>query len=322
MTLGSGRYSLIAALLILAAIVFAALHFGDLTRFVVMVQSARPEWIIFAIVLQLCTYVSVSKGWLAVLQRAGILLTLRRIVPIAFSKLFVDQVVPAAGMGGNVLLVDRLTALGVPRRAAIAALLVSMVGYYAAYAVLSLLMLILLWVHREATPLLVGLVTTFLIVALAIPSLALWLRGRGSKPLPPTGERFPPLAKLLSIIGEAPSELVRDPLLILRVAGWNALVFLADAATLAACLHSIGGPFSFSTAFIALMMASIAVTLAPLPLGLGSFEASATATLSMLGIPIAAALAATLLLRTLTLWLPLIPGFLLIRRTPKIRGGV
>ena len=44
-------------------------------------------------------------------------------------------------MGGNVFVVDRLTGLGVTRGAAIAALLVSMTGFYAAYSLCALAML-------------------------------------------------------------------------------------------------------------------------------------------------------------------------------------
>lgn len=55
---------------------------------------------------------------------------------------FFGTVVTAAlVVGGNVLLVDRLTAVGVPRGAAVAALFVAMVGFYAAYALLALAIL-------------------------------------------------------------------------------------------------------------------------------------------------------------------------------------
>ena len=60
-------------------------------------------------------------------------------------------------------------------------------------------------------------------------------------------------------------------------------------------------------------MASIVVTLGPVPLGLGSFEATSTAMLHHLGVPLAAALAGTMLTRLFTLWLPLLPGLILLR---------
>lgn len=65
--------------------------------------------------------------------------------------------------------------------------------------------------------------------------------------------------------------------------------------------------------------ASILAALAPVPMGLGSFEAGSTAMLSLLGVPVPTALAGTLLLRGFTLWLPLLPGLVLMRGSFKRR---
>jgi uncharacterized protein (TIRG00374 family) len=127
------------------------------------------------------------------------------------------------------------------------------------------------------------------------------------------------MRSLLDTVAQAPDRLLRDRDLLLRVTACNALVFLADAGSLFACLHALGQSASFGTAFIALIMASIVVTLGPIPLGLGSFEATSTATLRLLGVSFEAAFAATILLRILTLWLPLLPGMVLMRSA--IRRG-
>lgn len=304
-----------------AGLIAAMLHFGEVERFVAMLRRARPSWLLAALAFQAATYVAVALGWGTVLRYAGSPRPLGKLLPVALVKLFADQAIPGAGMGGNVVLVDRLMALGVARGAAVAALLVSLVGYYAAYAALAIAMLVVLWLHGHATPLLVGLVTSFLFVALAIPALALWLRARGSAPLPPWLERIGPARKLLGIMSEAPRRLVTNHGLILRVACFNGLVFLADAATLALCLCALGEPMRVGASFIALMMASIVATLGPIPMGLGSFEASSVAMLGMLGVPIEAAVAGTLLLRGLTLWLPLIPGMILMRTRPHPRSS-
>lgn len=316
------RIALVAAV-VLAGLIVVVAHLGDFDRFAEMVRQAAPVWLAAAFAFQIATYVFLSLAWQAVLRRAGSRQPLKRLLPIALSKLFVDQVVPAAGMGGNVLLVDRLMALGAARSTAISTLLVSVLGYYAAYAVLALLMMVTLWLQHEASAVFVGPVTAFLLVAVAIPSLWLWLWRRGERPLPRWLEKLPPLARLMDIVGQAPKELVRDRRLIASVALWNGLIVFADASTLAACLRALGGPLLPAGAFIAVMAANVAVTLAPLPMGLGSFEATCTATLAMLGVPVAAALAATLLLRMLTLWLPLLPGLWLMRRTGRKRrsGG-
>jgi len=62
------------------------------------------------------------------------------------------------------------------------------------------------------------------------------------------------------------------------------------------------------------------VTLGPIPLGLGSFEVTSTTTLHLSRVPIALAFAATMLLRILTLWLPLLPGLFLMRKAILRRG--
>jgi uncharacterized membrane protein YbhN (UPF0104 family) len=267
-----------------------------------------------AIMLQLSTYASVAAGWSAVLRAAGTPSRLPSLIRIALTKLFADQALPSAGMGGNVLLVDQLRSLGVPRGTAVAVLLLSMIGFYIAYGLFACFMLVMLWLHDRATPLMAGLVTMFLMVAITIPTLALWLRSRGSEPLPPRLERIGFVRSLLQTVAQAPSELLHDRKLLARVTGFNGLIFLADAGTLFACLHALGQATSVGTAFIALIMASIIVTLGPIPLGLGTFEASCTATLHLLGVPVEAAFTGTMLLRVLTLWLPLLPGMVMMRR--------
>lgn len=304
----------LVAILAVAACVTALAHFGELERLVELARKAQPLWLAVALGLQLCTYLLLALGWGRILVAAGHSQPLRRLIPVAFSKLFADQALPGAGLGGNIVLIDRLTALGVPRSAAVAVLLVSMIGYYASYAIFALLMLFTLWLHHEASPFLAGSVTLFLCVAMAIPSLALWLRHRGSQPLPPQLESIGLVRKLLLIVGEAPAGLVRNRRLIWRVTLLSGLVFIADAATLAACLCALGQDFQPATAFVGLMAGSIAATLVPLPLGLGSFEVSCIAMLTFLGVHIEQAVAGTLLLRGLTLWLPLLPGLIMIRR--------
>ena len=66
-------------------------------------------------------------------------------------------------------------------------------------------------------------------------------------------------------------------------------------------------------ALVSFMIASMTATLGPIPLGLGTFEAGCVGMLVLLGVAVEPALAATLLLRGLTFWLPMIPGLWLAR---------
>ncbi|MCY1168505.1 hypothetical protein D9M73_85020 [compost metagenome] len=309
----SGLSRWLTGILLVGLVIGAIGHFTEFEQFAQLIEEAQPGWLILILCLQLGTYASVASDWSATLRRNGAPQPLSRLIRIAVIKLFADQAIPSAGMGGNVLLVDRLHALGVPRGAAVAALLVSMIGFYAAFAILALLMLLLLWSNGAASPLIACTVTLFLAVAFAIPALALWLRRRGRRPLPQALAKIGVVRTFMRTVGEAPPESLRDGSLILKVAGFNALVFLADAATLWASVRALGQALPFATAFIALVMASIVVTLGPVPLGLGSFEATSTAMLHHLGVPLAAAFAGTMLTRLFTLWLPLLPGLILLR---------
>ena len=303
----------------IAGVTGIVLHFGEVEAFAKIVKRAEPFWLMLAIALQLSTYVSVAAGWSAVLIEAGSPQPLAKLMRIAVSKLFADQAVPSAGMGGNVVLVNQLAALGVPRGNAVAALLVSMIGFYAAFAAMAVLMMLLLWIDHKATALMAGVVTAFLFVAFSIPSLALWLRHRGSEPLPSKLEHIAPVRMLLALMADAPATLVKNRRLILKVTGLNALIFVADSITLWVCLRAIGEHAPFTAAFIALVMAQIVAAIGLIPLGLGSFEATATAMLHLLGVPLESAFAATMLLRLFTMWLPMLPGLFLMR--PSLRFG-
>jgi len=300
--------------LLIAALVGAVVHFGELRNFAELVRKVEPGWLIFAVALQLSTYVSLALGWKAVLEQAeGRPFRLPILIRIALSKLFADQAVPTAGMSGNVVLVDQLVGIGATRGAAVATLLLSMLGFYASYMVFAVVALVLLWLQGDATPLMVGLVTTFMLVALGIPALALWLRQRGSRPLPPAIEAVRPIRQMVGILGEAPAGLLKDRPLIGIVTLLNAAVFAADILTLWALVHGLGADITLAVALLAFVLASIAVTLGPIPFGLGSFEVVCTSTLHMLDLGLETALTGTVLLRLLILWLPLLPGLLMSR---------
>lgn len=301
--------------LVAAALVGVVLHLAELRAFVVLLQHVNPIWLLLALAFQLTTYVSLAMGWRAVLHQAEHRhYRLWPLVRIALCKLFADQALPTAGMGGNVLLVDQLVAIGARRGTAMAALLLTMRGFYGAYLAFSVVTLFLLWLHGHATPLMVGFVTAFVLVALAIPAFALWLRRSGSRPLPGWVERVRPIRQLLETIGEAPAALLKDKRLFRRLLVLNGLIFAADGLTMFACLKGLGLDVPFSTALVAFMLASMAATLGPVPLGLGSFEVVSTSTLALLGVRLEPAIAATMLLRILILWLPLLPGLALTRR--------
>jgi uncharacterized protein (TIRG00374 family) len=306
--------------LLVGALIVAVLHFGDLKKFAELLAKARPAWLAVALALQLATYAFLSAQWWLALKQGKSPLSMKALLPLTITKLFADQVVPTAGVSGNVLLVDRLCARGVPRENAVAATILAIIAYYLSYAVSAIAMVALLWLRGKLSLLLVGLAALLLALAAAIPSGVLWLRDKGEDALPGWLRRRSSVRQLAELVGEAPRDLVRDRRLIAQMALLNLGVFLADAATLTACLLAVGEQARFGAAFVAFSMASIVVTLGPVPLGLGSFEATSIGMLRLMGVGFEAAFASTLLYRGFALWLPLALGMVLSRRELK-RGG-
>lgn len=312
---GGQWHNWLLALLLIAGIAVAALHWGDVKKFAALVAKAEPLWLAGAFVLQVCTYLSLSLEWWLVLRAGGTHVRVVKLLPVTIVKLFADQVVPTAGVSGNVLLVDRLSAAGARREVAVAAVILAIVAYYASFALAALAALLLLWLNDGASWFVIAIIGLFLCVAAAIPAGALMLQRKGGKALPQWLRWSSSAKEFLELIGDAPKKLVRNRRLIVQLTLLNGAVFVLDALTLQFCLFALGLGAPFAAAYVPLIMASIIVVLGPIPLGLGSFEATSIAMLRAMGVPFEAALSATLLYRGFALWLPLVLGMILARRT-------
>ncbi|MGN6156441.1 MAG: lysylphosphatidylglycerol synthase transmembrane domain-containing protein [Sphingomicrobium sp.] len=306
-------------LLLAAAVVFAAFHWGDVKKFAQLVSHSKPLWLLAAFAAQLLTYVALAAEWFVVLRACECDTSFTRLLPLTLTKHFADQMVPTAGMSGNVVVVDRLRTLGASRKVAVAAVILTIISYYASYAIAALGVLFLLWLMSENSWAMVGLISVFLVVAAGIPSLALWLQKKGRKAIPKWLRSVGPVRELFDMIGEAPEKLVRSKELITELTVLNGITFALDGLTMQFCLYALGIDVPFASAFIAFIIASIVVTLGPIPMGLGSFEAVSIGTLRLAGVSFEAALSATLLFRGFTLWLPLLPGMIAARRDLKHR---
>jgi uncharacterized membrane protein YbhN (UPF0104 family) len=311
--LGAGWAS---ALLLLAAVVVVAVHHVEEHALAQLLERARPRWLLAAALLQAATYFCTAIAWGRPLARAGAPQPLRALLPLALAKQFTDQALPSLGLSGNVVLVRGLERRGAPRPLAMAALLVDLVAFRVAYLVVLLAALAVLAWHRDLSTAQLVVAAVFTVVALAAPLAVLPLRHHLDR-LPARVREFGPLRQLVDALAAAPPELLRDPLLLTTVTGCELGVFLLDAATLGTALLAVGAPARPDLVFACYVMAAVAGTLAIVPGGLGVFEGTAVAVLHLLGVPIAAALAATLLLRGFTFWMPMLPGLWLTQRETR-----
>lgn len=304
----------ISVVLLLGVIAFTWFHFADARRLADLARRANPAWMVLALGLQLASYICAGAIWQRVVSAAGFRLRVLQLARLAVEKLSVDQLMPSGGFAGNVVVVRALQRLGIPPSVATEALLIDILSYYAAYSLVVLSAFGVLKLHHGVTHWLVMLLIVFGLLLAGIPLGIIWLLNHRDWRPGPRLSRIRSVHRLQETLAGVSPTRVRDPRLLSVATSLNLAVFLLDAATLWAVLMAVGARPGIFTAFAGLAIGSLSGTLSLLPGGIGGFEAGCTATLALLGVPVEAALTGTLLLRGLTLWIPLIPGVLLARR--------
>lgn len=304
----------IGLLMLVALVVFVLRHRTEAEEFTLVVIHADPGWVMLAVLFQAATYLCAGGVWNAVIRAAGHKVPLGALARFSVEKLSIDQLIPLGGVSGNLVVFQAMRRLGLSRPLAMEALLVDMLSHYAAYALTALAALGILWFMHGITPVVVSLLVLFALFLLAVPSSLIWALSHRGRSLPRWLLRFRSTARAARAVRNVSTARIYSPALLCTATAFGAGVFLLDAATLWAVMHLTGIPVAPSTAFVALVIGSIAGTVSFLPGGIGGFEAGCVLTLHLLGVPVQAALTGTLLLRGLSLWLPLIPGLFLVRR--------
>jgi uncharacterized membrane protein YbhN (UPF0104 family) len=312
---GARWISWLFGLAILAAVALFAAHLSEEQEFARLVAHAQPAWLLLGLLLQMGTYIADARIWQRIIVRAGISRPLWSYMGLGLAKLFMDQVIPSGGMSGTLLVVRTLDRRVIPRGTSMAAVVVDLVSYYAAYVAALAVALGVVWVHGDLTLFIILPAAIFAPVAAGIPTV-LVLVSRGRR-LPHWIGRLPIIGSGLLALAEATPGVAHDNPLIARCMAFQISIFLLDAGTLWIMLRALGLSVHPAQVFASFMLSTLARTLGPVPGGLGIFEAASVATLKLMGVPIAAGLAATLLFRGFSYWLPMAPGVLLARRETR-----
>lgn len=303
----------------LSAVVATAIAWGDHDRFVEILTRAEPAWLGVGLLLQAATYTMPAAGWWSVLRRAGRGAPPLGLYGLALVQLFTNQALPIGGLAGLVVVLDGMDRRGVPRPIGLAAMAVDQLGYLASYG-LGIAATLAWYAHRgAASPLLVAAGGIAIVLGLAQAGGLLWLT-TPDRTLPGWVGRSRRLMEWAHALLDADPALVRSPGLLARTTVLRGGNLALDAATAWVCLQAVGQPVPVADASAAFVVASLGRSLGLVPGGLGTYEGSAIGGLLLLGVPIEPALAATLLFRGLSFWLPMVPGLLLGGRLGRAGG--
>lgn len=298
----------------LGAVVTVAVHFSEQREFARLLESARPAWLLLAAGLQATTYLAESEVWRTVTRADGSGIALRTTYQLGIAKLFVDQAVPTGGISGTVMYVQGLERAGVRREAALAGVVVATFSYYSSYALCLGAALAMAAERMKLGAAIGGIAAAFLIVSTAFAVIVLLQSGREAGPLARHFDRVPVLGRGLRLLQQADPALAHRPQLLAQAVGWQAVIVLLDSATIWVLVRAVGAVADPGVVFTSYMFSSLLRTLGIIPGGLGVFEATSVFMLHSGGLPIPAALAATLLFRGLSFWLPMLPGLWLAER--------
>ena len=106
----------LGVLVVLGLTLFVVLHVGEMERFAVLLSQAKPEWLILAFALQLATYLCAGRVWYEATRSAERRVPVSVLARLSVEQLSINQVIPTAGVSGNLLIFQALKRRGLPGR--------------------------------------------------------------------------------------------------------------------------------------------------------------------------------------------------------------
>ncbi len=309
------RPVVITNLVFLIAIIVIAINFGNETQIIQLLLNVDLGYIALALFFQVLTYFCVGGLLAVVLRKFSKKISVRGISGLSIAKLFIDQIIPTLGVGGSLMVAQGFIRRGAARGEAMAAIVTEVVSRWVAFFVLFGLSLTLLWEAKGVTQTVRHLALAFSILfVLILLALAVLIWSAKSRNLPKWIQHISFLKPLIGSLNELPTIVLRSKTVWISSLFFQTAIFVLDAATLWICLLALEVHISFPVAFLSFMMASAIATLSLVPGGVGFFEGVAVGVLASFGVSLEAGIAATVLLRGLTTWLPMFPGLFFFRR--------
>jgi phosphatidylglycerol lysyltransferase len=329
----------IFGLLIVVFIWLVVTRFTQIEELVKTLAQGRLEWVLAAALIEVVHYVAVAATYQSAFRTVEIQSRLLDLIPVTLGSLFVNVVAPSGGASGAALFIDDAARQGQSPVRAAAGTLVQKVSDFIAFSlnlVVGLTYLFLqkkLEIYEMAAGIIILLVTLTLI---GILMLGIWHPGQLGQLFAWTQKVENTLAgkfhytPLLSEdwvernagdLGQAAEAISRNPGGLAR----TVVLALAASALDLACLYALFlafyGPISFGPLVagyaIGILFSIISIT----PQGIGVVEGVMALEYGSLGIPEGVALTVSLSYRGLTLWLPLVLGFISLRRVKSFNVG-
>jgi uncharacterized protein (TIRG00374 family) len=295
-------------------------------------------WVLIAAAIQVLYYTARSGLYRVTFASIGVESRLAELLPVTFASLFLNVTAPSGGASGAALFVDYARRRGQSgARAAVGALLVLTADFIAFTLVLAAGMAFLFLAHDlrfyqvTAAILLLGLTVGLS----ALMALGLWAPDRLGRVL----DGMLRLAKRLGALlhrpklvpnrhvrriteefAEAAQAISARPGNLGRILAVALAMHFVDLLSLAALFQAFGQPLSLGVIVAGYAMGLLFWIVSIPPQGIGVVEGAMTLVFTSLGLTGERAAVIAISFRGLTFWLPLVAGFLLLRRVRAFTG--
>jgi phosphatidylglycerol lysyltransferase len=307
-------------------------HLAELEEVAWTLRQGQWAWVLLAAALQFAFFVITAWQYQTAFALVSIRSELRHLLPLVFGSLFINATAPAGGAAGVALFVNDAARRRQPPGRATAGFLLVVAGTFATFCLILLLGLSYLLSQQHLNALeVVASLLMFLYVG-ALGALLLlgyyrpaWLRAvleavqSGAARLAGWLRQEPPLPaewarNHTAEYASAARQLAERPRQLLLTALIATLGHLVALASLYAVFRAFYQPPDPGVLLVGYTMTFLFTIISPTPNGAGVVEALVPTIYIALGIAAAPATAITLAYRGLNYWLPLLIGFLLLRR--------
>ncbi len=295
-------------------------------------RQGRWAWVMAAAGLQTVYYLVYAGLYRAAFAAVDIRLPLAQLLPTVFASLAVNVAAPTGGVSGAALFVDDAARRGYPAGRAAAAVLLALIADLTAFVVVLLAGLAYLFTYHDLKPYEVAGAAVLLLVIgglSAVLLLGLWRREWLLRMLAWVQRSANRVAAVLShrgFLSETWASKTAGEFAEASVMVAAHLPRLARALGIALCAHGLDlislyllflafhGPVGPGILVAGYAMGILFWIVAVTPQGIGVVEGVMALVFASLGVPAERSTVIAVAFRGLTFWLPLLAGFVLLRR--------
>lgn len=320
-------------LLIAAFIWIVASRFGEITELSATLAKGHYQWLLVAVGLQILHYVVSSASYRTAFSTVGVESRVRDLFPLLFGAMFVNVVAPTGGASGAALIVDHTARRGQSPSRAAAGILLQLIVSLMAFTLILIAGLTYLGMmkHLESYELGAAGILVFTVVLAAgilmlagrypevLKRLLAWiqrsLNGLVQKVRNVTLISDEWVEKQGSDFIEAASAITTNPRGMIITLGMLLLAYVINIAGMYTLFLAFNQVVPIGSLVAGYTIGILFLIVSFTPQGIGVVEGIMPLVFSSLGVPNVPATLTVLAFRGLSLWLPLVIGFLLLRWT-------